>query len=106
MGIEIDENITSNTNSAVIDWPGGPGTLTVHGTFDSATAKLQSSIDAGVTYADVEDGTDSVELTVPGDVGFSCTARKLRVNVAGGGGSLDINVVVKPDCKEFHGTEA
>lgn len=106
MGIEIDENITTNTNSTVIDWPGGPGTLTVHGTFDSATAKLQSSIDGGSTYQDVEDASNAVELAVNGDKGFSCTARKLRVNVAGGGGSLDINVMVKPDRREFVGTVA
>lgn len=86
----ISQNITTNTNSAdaVFD---GPVWVHVSGTFDSATAKLQFE-DNG-TWRDVDgvSGTSAFDKLAD----FPSRARHhVRVNVAGGGGSLDVNVYV------------
>lgn len=82
-------NFTVDGVSSAIDHSGGIGNFTVEGTFDGATAKLQMSRDNGVTYIDVPDGaftsSSSTNYIEPYPV-------KFRVDVSGGGGSLDINV--------------
>ncbi len=110
MAIKINQSVTANGNvpaDAGIDWPGGPGTMSFHGTTDGATVKLQSSVDGGVAWADVEDADEAVELVdIPGDRGFSLSRRKLRVNVASGGASLSGTVELNQDRREFVGSEA
>jgi hypothetical protein len=75
--------ITINGNTTAVEWQGGAGIFTVHGTFGSATIKLQSSIDLGVTWADVE----NVVLSTSGEKGFALDHRQIRINTAGGSGT-------------------
>ena len=109
MAIKINQSVTANGNvpsNAGVDHPGGPGTMSFHGTIDGATVKLQSSVDGGTTWVDVADDDVTASLTIAGDKGYTLTRRKLRVNVAGGGGSLSGVVELNQDRREFVGTEA
>jgi hypothetical protein len=80
--------ITTNTNTSVTGtWTGGRGNFSVSGTFDSATVKLQYSRD-GTNWLDV--GSDTT-LTAAGGGNFDLPGgTHLRVNSAGGGGSLSV----------------
>lgn len=85
-------NITTNSNTDIKLSSGSRAIFAVSGTFDSATAKLQYSPDGGSSYVDYQDGS----LTAAGEYEFVAITPDIRVNVAGGGGSLDIHVVVTP----------
>jgi hypothetical protein len=82
--VNLNETISSNANSTVIDWHGGDGTLASTGTFSSGTVKLQASVDGGTTFFDAKDG-DGANLTVAADGAFSFSigSCKLRANMSG-----------------------
>jgi len=79
--------ITSNGTYGPYKWVrGGGGTMVTSGTFDSATVKLQYSMDQGVTKTDYPGISQTAEGVMP----FNITENLwLYVNVAGGGGSMD-----------------
>lgn len=79
------------TNGAVaVDWPGGPGLLTIFGNWGSGptTAQLAFSSDAGTSYIDTEGATfaDGVDVSLP--VQYSPGKVRLTLAAAGGGTSL------------------
>lgn len=85
--------ITTNATTTALDWDGGPGVFIVQGTFDSATIKLQYSIDGGTTKTDA--GTDTT-LTASGGGSFLLPGGvKLYVNSASGGGSLSTTYLIR-----------
>jgi len=94
MGHFINETLDSgNTESAIIDWPGGPGTAGAQGNFGGgATVKIQYQID-GSTWTDVP-GND---LTfTANDLGnFMLFPCKLKAIITGGG-SPSVKVLVAP----------
>lgn len=71
-----------------VRWNGGTGTLAVYGTFDSATAKLQCKSPNSSTWVDVG---DDVSFTEAGVGAFQLGSCYIRVNIAGGGGSLSLS---------------
>ena len=84
--------ITANGNYGPYKWLGnGGGTLVTSGTFDSATVKLQYSLDFGVTKVDYPNISQTVAGVTPFAILENC---ELYVDVAGGGGSLDIYMQV------------
>lgn len=92
---QINEAVTANGNipsNNGVDWLGGDGVFSVHGTLGGATYKLQSSIDDGTTWVDVTG--DDLSITAAGDVLLSLDSRKVRVNVSGGS-SISANVRVR-----------
>lgn len=74
----IDETISGNDTTEVIDWAGGTGVMLCQGTFTAAS--LEYSLDGGSTWTDV--GTDT-ELTAAGGGVFTLCACKIRVDVTG-----------------------
>lgn len=65
---------------------GGGGTLVTSGTFDSATVQLEYSLDQGTTWTSYA----GLVQTAPGVSPFNIYAGvQLRVDVSGGGGSMD-----------------
>lgn len=87
----IKENLTSTGNTDLSTWNGRLGAFLVSGTFDGATVKLQHKV--GSVYVDL--GPDTT-LTSDGGGQFITPQNNLRVNVSGGSGSIDVDVVVKP----------
>lgn len=82
--VNLTETISSNANSAVIDWHGGDGTVAATGTFSGGTIKLQISVDGGTTFFDTKDGNGtSLTLTADGAFSYSIGSCKLRANMAG-----------------------
>lgn len=65
--------------------------LTAFGTFDSATAKLQWSPDAGTTWIDIEDAS----FTANGVVRLLLANGSVRGVVSGGGGSVSVSMQVR-----------
>lgn len=96
----INTAVTANANypsDSGVTWRGvndGKGSFYASGTFDSATAKLQFSNDLGSTWADVPDSslTAGGIKFIAGLFGSNKDPIRLRINVASGGGSLDIQV--------------
>jgi len=68
---------TSGTESVAFDWPGGKGMMICGGTWDSGTATLYLSPDAGTTYL-----TTGEVLTADGVNAFELPAGKLKLGVA------------------------
>lgn len=87
----LNTNITANGNTSVPDWNGRLGAFLLAGDLDGGTAKLQHQI--GSEWVDL--GADTT-LSSAGGAQFITPQSQLRVNVAGGGASLDIIVLVKP----------
>lgn len=85
-------NITTNSNTDIKLAAGQRAILAVSGTFDSATASLQYSPDGGSSYVTYQDGA----LTAAAEYEFVAITPDIRINVAGGGASIDLDVVVTP----------
>ena len=86
------KGLTSNQTPGGTYYPGGAGVLSVQGAFDAATVKLQWSFepDSGGTWTDIGSG-----LTADGREAFTLEAgRYIRVNVAGGSTSIDLEIAV------------
>lgn len=84
-------NITTNTNTAIAGFTAGREVLIkVSGTFDSVTAKVQTQ-DNGTDWVDYP----SASFTAAGAKVITMPTDNLRINTAGGGGSLDIDVVIQ-----------
>lgn len=87
----LNTTVTANGAFPVPDWNGRLGAFLVSGVFDGATATLQHKV--GAAWLDL--GNDTT-FTSSGGGQFITPQSELRVNVTGGGGSLDITVLVKP----------
>lgn len=84
-------NITANGNSEEINWGGGLGYVSVAGTFDGATVKLQCNMH-GAGWVDVGDES---AFTTGGVAVFEVGTGLLRFNTASGGASLNVNASVE-----------
>lgn len=84
MADNLQETLTTDTDSEVIDWTGNkPGYFEGRGTFDGATLTLKHSTDNGSTWIT----TDSVDLafTANGAYGFRLPPCKLKATLSGVG---------------------
>ena len=87
----LNTTVTTNGETLVPDWNGRLGAFLASGDFDGATVKLQHQI--GSEWVDV--GIDTT-LISSGGAQFITPQSNLRVSVSGGGGSLNVTVIVKP----------
>jgi len=79
--------------SAVFDWPGGPGVFAAIGTFSGVSLQLRFSLD-GTAFADVP-GAD-MTMTEDGMGSFQIGPCKLQVVGTGGAVGTDVDVRVVP----------
>lgn len=79
----------ANGDGAAVPAPDGSAdyTLTVWGTFNSATVKLQMTPDNGTTWVDVKDAS----FLAPGTLVVRPAGWSLRGSVAGGTAGVSIN---------------
>lgn len=78
MKLELISNGTATGQGAY--WPGGDGTFTVAGTFNSATVKLQYLGPDGATWLDA--GVEAT-LTANGGCNFTLASGQIRAQVTG-----------------------
>lgn len=90
---QILTTASTNGNGTAYDFSGGVATLTVQGTFDGATAKLQHSLDGGTTYVDCD--SDNASFTAAGQSNVELAAGKVRMNLASAGGSTSIDAYMR-----------
>jgi uncharacterized protein YaiE (UPF0345 family) len=82
---------TTDATSSTLQWFGGTGNVRAAGTFDSATADLQYSVDGAATWQAV--ASDST-FTTAGNCNFTLPPCDVRCVISGGGGSLSLTVAV------------
>lgn len=75
----ITKTFTGNGDSDIVEWRGGKGHFTAHGTFGSGTCKLQYRTD-GTNWVDV--GTDAT-FTSSGGIGIDLPPASIKINLAG-----------------------
>lgn len=74
--IELIQNGSSSSNAR--HWPGGKGSMTVAGTFNTATVALQTLAGDGTTWVKV------IEFTVVEHKSFDLAEGQIRAEVTGG----------------------
>lgn len=92
----LSGTFTSNTNSStfnIMQPSGGSGVVLAAGTWDSGTLTLQISPDNGTTW--ISSGSEG-QLTADGFFKYEFNSNMgadsiARLNLAGGGGSLDVD---------------
>ena len=80
-GIRVDLLSNASATGTAKQWPGGRGTLSVAGTFDGSTVKLQVLGPDGTTWIDA--GTYTT-FTAAGLGNFDLPLSQIRVAVTGG----------------------
>lgn len=81
----------SATPSELIRCSAGEYKWSVYGTWDGATAQLQSSPDGGATWIDIDGAIATVN---GGAYGFQLGDEHVRVSVSGAGGSTSLSAVL------------
>lgn len=79
--------LTGDGDSAVFDFPGGTGTVQANFASGTGTLTLFVSLDNGATFTS---GGTTVQLTASGLFNFTLPPCKIRMNLAGSGGSPSI----------------
>lgn len=88
----IDETLTTNTSTAVLDWKGSEGTFAAQGTWSSGTLQLEASFDGGANYMSVP-GSEAT-MTADSIAGFTLGPCKLRATLSGAS-SPSLTVVIE-----------
>lgn len=84
---------TTNGND-VIDWPGGPGLLSVFGVWGTATLQFAYSPNAGTTYINIDGAlfdTNNGNFTME----FKFPAGKIRTTLASASGTTNLTAMLQ-----------